>query len=35
MDLPIEHPALPNLAAWLARLKQRSGFQKHVALPLS
>jgi glutathione S-transferase len=35
MDLPIEHPPLPNLAAWLVRLKQRPGFQKHVALPLS
>ncbi len=35
MDLPIAHPALPNLRAWLQRLKQRPGFHKHVALPLS
>ena len=35
MDLPIAHPALPNLRAWLERLKQRPGFHKHVALPLS
>ncbi len=35
MELPIEHPALPNLAAWLVRLKQRPPFRKHVMLPLS
>jgi glutathione S-transferase len=31
----IEHPPLPHLRAWQARLAQRAGFRAHVMLPLS
>jgi glutathione S-transferase len=33
--LPMEHPALLNLAAWYARLGERPAYRKHVMLPLS
>ena len=33
--LPIERPALPNLAAWYGRLKERAPFREHVMLPLT
>jgi len=33
--LPIERPAYPKLAAYYERLKQRPGFAKHCAAPLS
>lgn len=32
--LPIERPALPNLARYYEALKTRPGFTRHVALPL-
>jgi glutathione S-transferase len=33
--LEVEHPELPNLAQWYARLCGRSAFRDHVMLPLS
>jgi glutathione S-transferase len=33
--LPIERPALSNLAHWFARISHRPAFQKHCALPLT
>jgi len=33
--MPIEHPALPHLAAWYERLARRPAFREHVMLPLS
>jgi glutathione S-transferase len=33
--LPLARPELPALAAYYARLKQRPGYAKHVALPLT
>jgi len=35
LSLPIERPKLENLAAYYERLKQRPGYVKHVALPLT
>lgn len=35
MALPVEHPKMPHLEAWYARLKERPGYVKHVALALS
>lgn len=32
---PIERPALPGLVAWQERIAERSGFQAHIAGPLS
>jgi glutathione S-transferase len=34
-NLPIERPDLPRLAAYYERLKQRPGFAKHCAVPLT
>ena len=31
----IERPAMPNLAAWYARLQERPAYRQHVMLPLS
>ncbi|MNC94097.1 hypothetical protein D3C83_108680 [compost metagenome] len=33
--LPIERPDYPRLAACYERLKQRPGYSKHCAVPLS
>ena len=33
--LDIERPALPNIAAWYARLQEREPFRTHVMIPLS
>jgi glutathione S-transferase len=33
--LPIERPALSNLAHWFARISHRPAFQKHCAMPLT
>ena len=33
--LEIERPALPNIAAWYARLQEREPFRTHVMIPLS
>lgn len=33
--LPIEHPALPALSAYRARMQSREPYRTHVALPLS
>ena len=35
LSLPVEHPKLPNMRAWYARLKERPGYVAHVALPLT
>jgi len=35
LSLPIERPAYKNIAAYYDRLKQRPGYVKHVALPLT
>jgi glutathione S-transferase len=34
-SLPVEHPALPRLDAYHARLAERPAFRKHVMLPLT
>jgi glutathione S-transferase len=34
-NLPIERPALSNLAHWYRRLCQRPAFQEHCMLPLT
>jgi glutathione S-transferase len=34
-NLPIERPALSNLAHWFRRVSQRPAFQKHCAMPLT
>lgn len=34
-NLPLERPALPNLQAWHARLKQRAPFQRWIDIPLT
>jgi glutathione S-transferase len=34
-NLPIERPALSNLAHWFRRISQRPAFQKHCAMPLT
>lgn len=34
-NLPMARPELPNVAAWYGRLKQRPGYARHVAVPLS
>jgi glutathione S-transferase len=34
-NLPIERPALSNLAHWFSRVSQRPAFQKHCAMPLT
>lgn len=34
-NMNTERPALPNVEAWHDRLKERPGFQKYVAQPLS
>ena len=31
--MEFDHPALPNLAAWHARLSERPAYQAHVAIP--
>ena len=31
--MEFDHPALPNLAAWYARLGERPAYQAHVAIP--
>ncbi len=33
--LGVERPALPNIAAWYARLQEREPFRTHVMIPLS
>ncbi len=33
--LPIERPALPNVAAWYDRLQARDAFREHVMIPLT
>ncbi len=33
--LGVERPALPHVAAWYARLKERAPFRTHVMIPLS
>jgi glutathione S-transferase len=35
LRVPIERPALPNLEAWFARLRQRPPFVQHVDIPLT
>ena len=35
LSLPIERPSYKNLLAWYERLKQRPGYVKHVAVPLT
>ena len=35
LEMPIERPDHPNLAAWYERLKQRPAFQKAVMTPLT
>jgi glutathione S-transferase len=35
LSLPMERPKLANLQAYYERLKQRPGYAKHVALPLT
>lgn len=35
LNLPIERPALKNLEAWYARLRERAGFKKWLDLPLA
>jgi glutathione S-transferase len=32
---PIERPNLPNMMAWYQRLQKRSGFAKHIMIPIS
>ena len=32
-SLEIDHPDVPNVQAWFARLKERPGYKKHVMLP--
>ena len=34
-SLPIDRPALPGLARWYDRLRERPGYQTHVMQPLS
>jgi glutathione S-transferase len=34
-NLPIERPALTNLAHWFTRISHRPEFQKHCAMPLT
>lgn len=34
-NLPIERPALSNLAHWFTRVSQRPAFHKHCAMPLT
>jgi glutathione S-transferase len=34
-NLPIERPALGNLAHWFTRISHRPAFQKHCAMPLT
>lgn len=34
-NLPIERPDFPNVADWYARISERPGFAKQVAIPLS
>ncbi len=35
LEMPIERPDHPHLAAWYARLKQRASYQKAVMIPLT
>jgi hypothetical protein len=35
LQLPIEHPALPNVRAYYARIKQRPGYARHIDKPLT
>lgn len=35
LNLPLERPALANVAAWYARLCERPAFREHVMQPLS
>ena len=35
LELPIERPDLPAIAAWMDRLKQRPAFATHIMLPLT
>ena len=35
LELPIERPRLPSLAAWYGRLQERAPFREHVMIPLS
>jgi len=35
LEMPIERPDMPNLAAWYERLKQRPAYQKAVMIGLS
>jgi len=35
VNLPIERPALKNLDAWYARIRERAGFKKWLDLPLA
>lgn len=34
-ELDIERPALPNIEAWYARLRDRSAFREHVMIPVT
>jgi glutathione S-transferase len=33
--MPVERPQAKNLEAWYQRLKERPGFARNVALPLT
>ncbi len=33
LAMEFDHPSLPNLAAWYARLSERPAYQAHVAIP--
>ncbi len=35
LNLEVEHPALPHLAAWHERLSARPPYRQHVALPVT
>jgi glutathione S-transferase len=35
LNLPIERPALKNLDAWYARIRERAGFKKWIDIPLA
>ena len=34
-ELPVERPELPRLRGWYERLRERSPYAKHVAVPLT
>jgi hypothetical protein len=35
VNLPFERPALRNLDAWYARIRERAGFKKWIDIPLA